>query len=65
MLICVGEASRLTAETASVALGEERVKFLEKSKVFTELKPFLRKNVTVLIKGSRSLGLDKIVSRLS
>ncbi|OGM13559.1 hypothetical protein A3A76_03455 [Candidatus Woesebacteria bacterium RIFCSPLOWO2_01_FULL_39_23] len=62
MLICVGKASKLTANSASVVMGETKVVSLETSSdVIPVLKKYNKKDYAILIKGSRSIGLDKIV----
>lgn len=64
-LICVGKASENTARTATTLLGEDRVKhFFSTEDVLKEIKPYLKKNSYILFKGSRSIGLDKVVSGL-
>lgn len=65
MLICVGHASLTTANTAKIRLGEKRVVHVDNSsQVWPHLKPLLSKKVSVLLKGSRSIGLDRVVDQL-
>lgn len=54
---------KLTEATAK-AYGTGAQHFIEKEKLLTALKPFLQKNVTVLIKGSRSMKMEEIVEKL-
>ena len=64
-LVCVGKASKITAQKASIGLGKSRVVAVEKTdEILKYLKTYLRKNTMILIKGSRSIGLDKLVSEL-
>jgi len=65
-LIGVGKASKYLVEEAK-KLNKNISTYLVSSqkKVLPILKPYLKKNTVVLIKGSRSIGLDKLVSRLS
>lgn len=61
----VGRLSKITAEEIAKTLEKRRVFWVQKeSQVDRLLKPHLRKSTAVLIKGSRSIGLDKLVSRL-
>lgn len=64
-LIGVGKASFNVVKIASKYIGEKHCWWLEnRNGVLKVLKPLLRKNTLVLIKGSRSIGLDQVVSRL-
>jgi UDP-N-acetylmuramoyl-tripeptide--D-alanyl-D-alanine ligase len=64
-LLCVGDASRITAQAAKRKLGKNRVEWLPDAKAASLRLPGLIKNNTaVLIKGSRSVGLDKVVDSL-
>ncbi len=66
LLICIGPSSKVTAEFASIGLGRDHVSvasdWLEASKI---LENKLRSNTALLVKGSRSIGLDKLVDQLS
>lgn len=64
-LICVGPASKETCKEAKKRLGKYRVDWLETSKeVFGYLHGLTGKDIAILIKGSRSIGLDKVVDSL-
>lgn len=64
-LICVGENSKITAKVAGGILGESRVQVASSlDEVFDFLQEFLKKDVVVLVKGSRSIHLEKIIERL-
>jgi UDP-N-acetylmuramoyl-tripeptide--D-alanyl-D-alanine ligase len=64
-LIGVGKASQYMVEEAKENMGNGNVLWLEdKDSVLKHLKPFLNKNWSILIKGSRSVGLDEVVNRL-
>ena len=64
-LIGVGALSKNTVESAGEKLNKENTFWVEsEDKVDAILKPLLKKNRAVLVKGSRSIGLDKLVSRL-
>jgi UDP-N-acetylmuramoyl-tripeptide--D-alanyl-D-alanine ligase len=63
-LIGVGNASKVLIEEACKKLGTGKVKWLEKaSEVFPILKPYLLGDNAVLIKGSRSIGLESVVNQ--
>lgn len=65
-LIGVGKASKYLVEEAKKQ-NQNNLTFwvsLEK-KALPILKPYLKKNTVILIKGSRSISLDRLVSRLS
>lgn len=65
-LIGVGEASKVLIEEASKNIGKKRTAWVKDvNYIHTSLKPYLRQNTFILIKGSRAVGLDKIISRLS
>lgn len=65
-LICVGISIKYTAEAASQIMGKYHIDIVEKvDDVLDILKPYLTKDSIVLIKGSRSINLDKLVSQLS
>jgi UDP-N-acetylmuramoyl-tripeptide--D-alanyl-D-alanine ligase len=53
----------LSASTAS-AFGEGAYHFNEQEKLVTALKPFLHNTTTILVKGSRSMRMEKVVSGL-
>ncbi len=64
-LVAVGKASQILAKEAETDLGEEKVKWVDSAKkVVSVIRPLLKKDVVVLIKGSRSIGLDKVASAL-
>ncbi len=64
-LICIGKASFETAFVASKILGEKKVSFFSSWKgARHELKEELKENTLILVKGSRSLGLENLVSAL-
>ena len=64
-LICIGHASFNTATSAAKIIGEERVvSFSSWQEALPEIKKELKPGTTILIKGSRSIGLDKLVSAL-
>lgn len=64
-LIGVGKASYDMVEEAKKKIGKDNVLWYEdKDKVLNSLKPFLNKNLAILIKGSRSVGLDEVADRL-
>ena len=65
-LICVGVASKWTASEAGKYLGQRRVALVKSwEEAERLLRPHLTKNAVVLVKGSRLIRLDKLVSRLS
>jgi len=65
-LICVGHASEVTARTAARILGQERVLVVPNWKEAVKpAKKLLREGIIVLVKGSRSVGLDNLIARLS
>ena len=52
-------------EEAQKSKGKENVLWLaSKNEVNKHLRPFLNKDWAILIKGSRSVGLDEVVNRL-
>jgi len=59
-LFTLGE---LSANTAS-AFGEGAFHFNEQEKLVTALKPFLYSQTTILVKGSRSMHMEKIINGL-
>lgn len=64
-LIGVGKASYDMVEEAKKKMGQKNVLWYEtKDQVLKSLKPFLNKDWAILIKGSRSIGLDKLISSL-
>ena len=66
LLICVGKASRKTAYAASNILDNKSVITVSSwQEAVSPLKSNLTKGTLVLIKGSRSLGLERLVSKLS
>jgi UDP-N-acetylmuramoyl-tripeptide--D-alanyl-D-alanine ligase len=65
-VICVGPLSKIISEILSPKIGEENVFWFASYKgVYKALRPLLKSNSIILIKGSRSIGLDRVVSRLS
>jgi UDP-N-acetylmuramoyl-tripeptide--D-alanyl-D-alanine ligase len=65
-IIGVGAASQYLVEEASKEMAKNNCFWVQSAKeVFPLLQPLLKKGTTVLIKGSRSIGLDQLVSRLS
>jgi len=65
-LIGVGSASRFLVEEASKKMGKDNSHWVpDWEKAVSVLRPLLKKNSVILVKGSRSIGLDKLVSRLS
>lgn len=64
-LVAVGDASKTLASSASAAMPKERVFWTrDHNGAFKIIRPLLGKNTAVLVKGSRSLGLERLVSRL-
>jgi len=65
LVIGVGKASRYFAEEVGKALGRKKVVWVKDWKEVKEkLYPELEKNCYILLKGSRSIGLDNVVSSL-
>jgi len=64
-LICVGELSKETCKIAAKGVTGKAFWAKDWRQAYKFLLPLLDRNNTVLIKGSRSLGLDQLVSRLS
>jgi UDP-N-acetylmuramoyl-tripeptide--D-alanyl-D-alanine ligase len=60
LLIAVGELSRFTAD----GYGSGAVWLQQRDHVLSMLMPLLEPGVTVLVKGSRSAGMEKLVSQL-
>lgn len=61
-LIGIGPLSKYMVEASRM----KNVEWVEKAEdVMPKLKPLLKKNTVTLIKGSRSIGLDKVVEKLS
>lgn len=64
-LIGVGNLSRHTVKSAEAKLGKDNVFWAQDYlSAFKLLKPILKANTITLIKGSRSIGLDNLVSML-
>ena len=64
-LIGVGKASKLLVSKAKSYLGKDKCAWaFSYIEVLPFLRPYLKSNTVVLIKGSRSISLDKVVSRL-
>ncbi|MGB6882231.1 MAG: UDP-N-acetylmuramoyl-tripeptide--D-alanyl-D-alanine ligase [Microgenomates group bacterium] len=65
-VIGVGPASKCLVEEASKKMKKGSYYWVQSvDKVMPILRPLLKRNTTVLIKGSRSIGLDKVISQLS
>lgn len=65
-LIGVGNASKTLVNEAEKSIPENHLRWVKKSEnVYPILTPLLNRNGVVLVKGSRSIGLDKLVSKLS
>jgi UDP-N-acetylmuramoyl-tripeptide--D-alanyl-D-alanine ligase len=65
VLICVGNASKITGKTAAELLGRSHVEFASDWKeALVKLKPFFKDKTAILIKGSRSIGLDNLVAAI-
>ncbi len=52
------------SQNTSQAFGEGAYHFNEQEKLITALKPFLYNQTTILVKGSRSMRMEKVVSEL-
>ena len=64
-IIGVGKASKYMIGESRKSIGKENVLWLaSKNEVNKHLRPFLNKDWAILIKGSRSIGLDEVVNRL-
>jgi UDP-N-acetylmuramoyl-tripeptide--D-alanyl-D-alanine ligase len=57
-LFTFGELSAATSE----AFGSEAKHFTNRDELITSLKPYLKNNTTILIKGSRSMKMEKILA---
>lgn len=65
-LLGVGKASKITTSEAKKSMDSSNVYWTKKqSQVDSILKPLLKRDRVVLVKGSRSIELDKLISRLS
>ena len=65
-LIGVGRASEELVREASKGMGDSKVRHVNNwQEAYLLLRKKIRSNQAILIKGSRSIGLDNIVSRLS
>lgn len=65
-LICVGRAAEITAREATKHMASNKVYAVaDWESALPLIKPALKSSYAILIKGSRSISLDKIVSRLS
>ncbi len=64
-LICVGKESRLTLREFKRKSGRVGYYAENWQQALKLLKPLLKRNTVTLIKGSRSVGLDNLVSQLS
>jgi UDP-N-acetylmuramoyl-tripeptide--D-alanyl-D-alanine ligase len=63
-VIGVGEASKDLIKTANAKMGDNAIWIPKADKVLPALKPLLIQNTVVLIKGSRGVGLDRLVAKL-
>ena len=64
-MIGVGKAAKIMTEEAQKRMGSGRVKvFASRKKVYPFIKRFLKSGNIILIKASRSIGLDKLALRL-
>jgi len=64
-LVGVGSLSKMTVKAASRKMKKANIFWVEnQGEVDPILKPLLKRGTVVLVKGSRSLELDKLVSRL-
>jgi len=64
-LIGVGKAAKIMTEEAQKRMGSGRVKvFASRKEVYPFIKRFLKSGNIILIKASRSIGLDKLALRL-
>jgi len=64
-LVCVGRASFKVGEEAKKVVGSANVSEAESIKEAAAiLEPLLKKGVYVLVKGSRAVGLDKLIDQL-
>ena len=64
-LICVGNSSKITAEEVARSLGKHRASWVKNwQRAVPLVAKTLKKNTVVLIKGSRSIGLDNLVAAL-
>lgn len=59
-LFCFGDLSRHAAQ----AFGRRAYFFADQKELIQALKPYMRESVTVLVKGSNSMQMDKVVSAL-
>lgn len=65
-LIGVGPLSHYLTEEASKTMGNKHVWWVENAeKVLPLLKPLLKKQTITLVKASRSIGLDRVMTELS
>lgn len=63
--IGVGNASKYMIAESQKGIGKENVLWLaSKNEVNKHLRPFLNQDWAILIKGSRSIGLDEVVNKL-
>lgn len=64
-LICVGSNAKITALVAEKTLGSARVVSVENvDQTYSFVREYLKKNMLILIKGSRSIHLDELVEKL-
>jgi UDP-N-acetylmuramoyl-tripeptide--D-alanyl-D-alanine ligase len=64
-LICIGKASEITAKTAVKYIGKSRVSYYKNwGEAVDEVRQLSKRKTVMLIKGSRSIELDKLVAKL-
>jgi UDP-N-acetylmuramoyl-tripeptide--D-alanyl-D-alanine ligase len=59
-LFTTGELSLATAET----FGKNATHFEDKDKLISALQPFIKKDTVILVKGSRSMRMEKIIAAI-
>jgi UDP-N-acetylmuramoyl-tripeptide--D-alanyl-D-alanine ligase len=65
-LLCVGKLSKIVVNEASKEMPAEKLAWVENAQdAYSLIRPMLKKRNVILVKGSRSIGLDKLVKRLS
>ena len=65
LLVCIGPASKVTADIATKKLGKTYVLHFDSvDQAMHKVENFLKKDMLILVKGSRSVGLDKLVAHL-
>ncbi len=64
-LICIGKSAIITAESASELMARDKVNYISNRRhVENIIKPYLKDGTYILIKGSRSLEMEKLVHKL-